>query len=214
MAFSIAAIILILILIVFFEYRLRKPDQIVLFENKDIINARKARFYPRHFSLAISGSVQSQIIEIEAEAKGHLLVNIRIALSAAAELEHLDKLIRTGGWKESCINVAMGEGKVLLESYVKEFCANYEIEELSHERLTDYLKKKFVNDSSEFGLKIVSLSVQSIEPKEKEIIIAMQQREEARLKEQTEQTKQKVLSNIPKSKENADQKILQSENEL
>ncbi len=213
MAITIAAVLLIFALIIF-EYRFRKPDQIVLFESNKIIYARKARFYPRHFSLAISGSVQSQIIEIEAEAKGHLLVNVRIALTAAAAQEHLESLIRTGGWKENCINAAIDESKMLLESSIKEFCASFEIEELLLEKLTDHLKNKFVKDSTEFGLNIVSLSTQSIEPKEKEIITALQQREEARLKEQTEQTKQKVRTNIAQTKAKADQQILQSEHEL
>ena len=214
MAFSIAAIVAVLILIIIFEYRVRKPDQIVLFEKNNIISTRKARFYPRHFSLAISGSVQSQVIEVEAEAKGHLLVNIRIALTAAAAHEQLNNLIRTGGWKENCVKAAIEEGKILLESYTKEFCANYEIEELSSEKLTDHLNNKFVKDCPEFGLNIVSLSTQSIEPKEKEIIIALQQREEARLEEQTEQTRQKVRTNIAQTKAKADQQILQSEHEL
>jgi len=214
MALSIAAIIFVIVLFILFEYRIRKPDQIILFESNNIINSRRARFYPRHFSLAISGSIQSQIIEFEAEAKGHLIVNIRIGLTASAASEHLEKLIRTGGWKKSCVNTAIDEGKILLESYIKEFCAGFEIEELSPEKLTDHLKKKFVKDSFEFGLNIVSLSTQSIEPKEKEIILALQQREEARLKEQTEQTKQKTRTSIAQSKAKADQQILQSEHEL
>ena len=214
MAFTIAAILLIFLLIILFEYRFRKPGQIVLFESNGVIRARKTRFYSRHFSLVISGSVQSKIVEVEAEAKGRLLVNIRIALTAAAAHEHLEKLIRTGGWKEDCITAAIGEAEILLESYIKEFCSNYEIEELSSEALTDHLTKKFVQDSSEFGLSIVSLSTQSIEPKDREIIIALQQREEARLKEQTEQARQNVRSNIAQTKAKADQQILQFEHEL
>ncbi|KAA3610054.1 MAG: hypothetical protein D8M58_07555 [Calditrichaeota bacterium] len=214
MAFTITAILLIIFIAIIFEYRIRKPDQIVLFESGGVINARNTKIYPRHFSLAISGSIQSQKIEFEVEAKGHLIVNIEIALTAAADKDCLENLIRTGGWNQNCINTAIAEEKTLLEANLKEYCAKFEIDELSSERLTDHLKKRFINESSDFGLKIVSITTQSIEPKEKEIIIALQQREEARLTEQTEQTKQKVRTNIAQTKVLADQKILQSEHEL
>ncbi len=214
MAIIITAILFVFILIIIFEYRLRTPDQIVLFEKNSIIQPRKTRFYPRHFSMAINGGVHSQITEFEAEAKGHLLINIRIVLTVAADNEHLDNLIRTGGWKENCVNAAVDEGKILLESMAKEFCAQYDIEELSSEKLTGYLKKKLEDECSVFGLTVVSLNTQSIEPQEKDIITALQQREEARLEEQTEKTRQKVRTNIAQTKALADQQILEADHAL
>ena len=121
MLVTISAILGIWILYIIFEYRQRKPDQIVLFEKKNNIKIRKSLYYPRHTSLAISASVQSTMVEVVAEAKGHLLLNVRIAIAASASQENIDKLIRAGGWKTSSIKNAIEEIKVLIESYAKEF---------------------------------------------------------------------------------------------
>lgn len=212
MEITISVIILLWIFYAVFEYRLRKPDQLVLFEKNNNLKVRKSRFYPRHFSLAISGSVQSTMVEVSAEAKGHLLLNVRIALTASASEDNIDKLIRAGGWNKSCIINALAEIKVLVESFVKEFSETFEIEELSSEKMTDYLSKKL--DGANFGLNIVSINTQSIEPKDNEIILALQQQEEARIKEQTEQTKQKARTSIAKAKAKADEQIILAEHEL
>lgn len=211
------SLIVLLALIVFYgfyEYRLRKPDQIVLFEKNNNISARKSRFYPRHFSLAIPGNVQSRLIEIEAEAKGHILINVRLSVTAAASKDHLSQLIRAGGWTAKCITNALDESKVLLEAMVKEYCEKFEIEELSSEKLTESLKSKIVDETAKLGLVFVSLTSQSIEPKDKEITIALQQQEEARLKEQTEKSQQKTRIAIARSKAEADEQILKTEHEL
>ena len=209
-----AIIIALLILYLFFEYRIRKPDQIVLFEKRGTIKNRTGRFFPRHFSLTIPGNVQSRMLEFQAESKGHLPVNVRIALTAAASLDHLEKLIRAGGWDSKCIDNALKETTVLLEAFVKEFCENYEIEELAPEKMTTNLKTKLSKEIAELGLTIVSLSTQSIEPLDKEIKIALQQKEEARLKEQTEHTQQKARTAMAQAKAKADEQIIQAEHEL
>ncbi|MCB0281352.1 MAG: hypothetical protein H6627_04030 [Calditrichae bacterium] len=211
---SLIVLLVLIILYGFYEYRLRKPDQIVLFEKNNNISARKGRFYPRHFSLAIPGNVQSRLIEIEAEAKGHILINVRIAVTAAASNDHLSQLIRAGGWTAKCITNALDASKVILEAMVKEYCEKFEIEELSSEKLTESLKNKIVDEAHKLGLVFVSLTSQSIEPKDKEITIALQQQEEARLKEQTEKSQQKTRIAIAKSKAEADEQILKTEHEL
>jgi regulator of protease activity HflC (stomatin/prohibitin superfamily) len=152
--------------------------------------------------------------EVSAEAKGHLLLSVRIALTAAASPGNIDKLIRAGGWKISCINNAVSELNVLIEAYVKEFSAGFEIEELSSEKMTEYLKKRLPKEANEFGLEIVSISTQSIDPKDSEIIIALQQKEEARIKEQTEHSKQKARTSMAKAKALADEQIILAEHEL
>ena len=90
----IGAILALWIIYIVIEYRRRQPNQIVLSESKNKIKIRHTRFYPRHLSLAISGSAYSSSMEVVAEAKGHLLLNIRIALAAAANIDNINKLIR------------------------------------------------------------------------------------------------------------------------
>ena len=65
-AIAIPAVIIFAFL---FEYRIRKPDEIVVYESAGIMRKRKRRFYPRHFSLAISGTIHSTDLKVEAEAK-------------------------------------------------------------------------------------------------------------------------------------------------
>jgi hypothetical protein len=211
---TFAVILGIWVIYVIIEYRRRKPDQIILFEKNNDIKIRKSRYYPRHLSLAISGSVQSSSMEVVAEAKGHLLLNIRIALTASASAENIGKLIRAGGWEAACIKNAIEEVKVLIESYVKEFCAGYEIEEISSAKLSTFLSGKIAHEALEFGLNIVSLSTLSIDPQEKEIVIALQQQEEARIKEQTENARQKSRTAIAKAKAKADEEIILAEHTL
>jgi len=214
MEVTISAIVVLWILYFIIEYRQRKPDQIVLFEKNNNIKIRKSRYYPRHFSLAISGSVHSTMVEVSVEAKGHLLLNARIALTASASKENIDKLIRAGGWKTSCISNALGELNVLIESYAKEFSLEFEIEELSSEKMTEYLKKRLLKEANDFGLNIISISTQSIDPQDGEIVLALQQQEEARIKEQTELTKQKARTSIAQAKAKADEQIVLAEHEL
>lgn len=214
MTATIATLIGLLILYFIFEFRQRKPDQIVLYEKNNNIRIRKSRYYPRHFSLAISGSALSSMVEVISEAKGHLLLNIRIAVTVAASKEHIDKLIRAGGWSSSCITNALDEIKVLVESFTKEFCVNYEIEEISTGEITEHLQTKLDKEALEFGLNIISVNTQAVEPQEKEIILALQQQEEARIKEQTESARQKSRIAMAKAKNQADEQIIFAEHEL
>ena len=214
MEVTIAAILILWVLYTLFEYRQRKPDQIVLYEKDNNIKVRTSRYYPRHFSLAISGSVQSTMVEISAEAKGHLLLNVRVALAASASLENIDNLIRAGGWKKSSVANALNEIKVQVESYVKEFSETCEIDEISPVKMTDYLNKKLLTSSSDFGLNIISISTQSIEAQDSEIVLALQQQEEARIKEHTEQTMQQARTSMAKAKAQADEQIILAEHEL
>ncbi len=211
---TLSAILGILILYFIIEYRRRKPDQIILFEKNSDIKIRKSRYYPKHFSLAISGSVQSTSVEVIAEAKGHLLLNIRIAVAASASIDNISRLIHAGGWDTACIKNAIDEVKVLIESYVKEFCADHKIEEISSAKLAESLSKNISKHAANFGLEIVSLSTQAIYPQEKEIILALQQLEEARIKEQTEEARQKSRASIAKAKAKADEQIILAEHTL
>jgi len=209
----IGAAVIILVLI-FFEYRLRKPDQIILYEAGNRVRRRKARFYPRHFSLAVSGSVHSRILDIEADAKGKLAVQIRLAAAVAASPENLADLVRAGGWNKDAVLNAAKEFDIIIEARVKEFSEKYEIEELKSEMLSEYLKSKLGKGAASLGLDVLSLTVQAVNPADEEIADAMQQRESARIIEQTEVINQRARTAARKAQIEADEEIARSEHEL
>ena len=208
------AIIIILLAVLIYEYRLRKPDQIVLYESNGIIKPRKSRFYPRHFSLAIPATVHSKILEIEAEAKGKIVMKINLSVSVAASTEHLPALIRVGGWNKDAVSNASKDFDVLLQALVKEFAGNVEIEELTSEKLSLFLDEKLGKNIDTLGLDILSLNVQSVDPAEESIAEAMRKRESARILEQTEAINQKARIAAQKAKIQADEEIAASEHEL
>ncbi len=49
----LVGVVLVVIILVIFEYRIRQPDVLILFESEGQIGIRKGLFYPRHFSLAL-----------------------------------------------------------------------------------------------------------------------------------------------------------------
>jgi len=210
-AFTIVSIIIIY---VFFEYRLRNPGQIVLYDKKGEIQNRTSRFYPRHFSLVIQKAIQSMETRIEAEAKGKILLNINLALTYAASLDYLPQLIRIGGWNKDAVTKASKELEVMLHALVKEFSEKYEIEGITSEKLTKHLKDNLSEVAETLGINIVSLTVQSIDPVDEEIINALQQQETARIMEQTEIINQKAKINARKVQLEAEEKIAVSEHEL
>ena len=208
------AIILIIIVFILFEYRIRKPDQIVLFESAGKVKRRKGRLYPRHLSMAVSATVHSIILKVDADAKGRLPLKVALALTVAASLEHLSALVRVGGWKSDMVIKASHELEVLIQSYVKELSEKYEIEELTSETISQHLQKKLGKTVDTLGLDILSLSVQSIDPVDDEISEAMQQQETSRIMEQTEEAKQNARISATKARIVADEKIALSEHAL
>ena len=137
----ILGITAVIVFLVIFEFRVRPPDRIILYESRGEVKQRKSRLYPRHFSLAIPATVHTIQPEIEAEAKGHLEVRIRLAVTVSASLNHLPDLIRVAGWEQSAVAKATTELDTPLDSLVREFTEKYEIEELSSEKLTEHLQQ-------------------------------------------------------------------------
>ena len=161
----IAAIILIvLIILILSEYRIRKPDQIVLYESSGVVKKRRTRFYPRHFSLAASRTTHALSQKIETEARGKLPIVVRIALAVAASTQHLSELIRAGGWRSDVVARATGELEVLIQAYIGEFCGQYEVEELKAEALGSFLDQKLRTAVTVLGLEVLSLTIQAIDP--------------------------------------------------
>jgi hypothetical protein len=210
-AIGILAVLVVAFLV---EYRIRKPDEIVLYESAGIVRRRKGRFYPRHFSLAISGSIHSTDLKVEAEAKGKIVLHVHVVATVAASVHYLQNLVRAGGWHQDNVVRALKELDNSLQVVVKEFTEKYEIENLSAEALSTHLQKKFGTTVEELGLDIISLNVYAIDPVEDKIAESIQQRETARIIEETERINQKARVTATKAKLDADEQIAQGEHQL
>ena len=211
----IAIAILAVIFIAFlFEYRIRKPDEIVVYESAGIMRKRKRRLYPRHFSLAISGTIHSTDLKVEAEAKGKILLHVHVVATVAASIHHLQNLVRAGGWRKDNVVRALKELDNLLQVVVKEFTEKHEIESLPAEALSTHLQKKIGNTVEDLGLDIISLNVYAIDPVDDKIAESIQQRETARIVEETERANQKARVTATKAKLAADEQIAMGEHDL
>ncbi len=190
-----------------YEYRLRRPDQLILFESAGVIGFRKARWYPRHFSLALPGTTHLVETRVEASAQGNMPVVIRIAVSVAAARDSIAALIRTGGWNPGAVARASKELETLLSAQVKEMTERSGLEELASESLRDHLMQRAATSRQNFGLEIIALTIQSIDPVDASIAEALRQRESARILEQTEALNQKARVAASEAKLKADEQI-------
>jgi hypothetical protein len=209
-----ALILAALILFLLFEYRVKTPDQLILRERKGLVLARTTRFYPRHFSLALPAVVYSSKPEYTAESKSRLPLRFKLALSVAPAGDQLTRLVRVGGWNREAVEKAAAELHVLLLGRVRAFAETHELEELSSEKASGQLNEKGRQDAVSLGLEIVNLSVQSIDPVDPEISKALQQRETARLMEESEKTTQNARIAAVRARVAAEKDIARMEHEL
>src|SRR5210317_1648098 len=99
----IGAVVVIIVVFILYEYRVRKPDVLLLYETKGKISTRKGLFYPRHFSLALERTTSPIQLTVEATVKGNLDVRIKLVGSVAPSLDHIHSLIRIGGWNNEAV---------------------------------------------------------------------------------------------------------------
>jgi hypothetical protein len=204
----------VLVALVVFEYRLRKPDQIVVYETRDGVGIRKWRFYPRHFSMSITRTSYSFSQTIDASARGNLDIRIKLAVTVAASLDNLAVLLRVGGWSADAATKAAKELETLLLGYVKGHTELHELEELSSDTIRQHLMQRVQESRKALGLEIIALTIASFEPVNTQIAEAMRQREHARILEQAEVLNQKARIAAAKARLNADQEIAFMESEL
>ena len=210
----IGAVVVIVILIVIFEYRIRKPDVLLLYETKGHISIRKGLFYPRHFSLPLERTTSPIQLTIEATAVGNLEVRIKIVGSVAPSLDHIHSLIRIGGWNNEAVARAADEVQVMLQGLVKEYIEQCEIHALSSTQILSYLNERSELIQEKFGVEVITLAVQALESTDLEISEALRQQERARLLEQTERLNHQARSAAARAKFQADEEILQMEHDL
>ena len=207
-------LVALLIGLVLFEYRIRRPDTLLLYERSGEIRARTARFYPRHFSLPLANTTYSFAQTVEATAKGNLELRIRLAVSVAAALEHLTTLVRVGGWSRDAVAKAAKELETVLLGLTKEYTERKGIDDLSSEAIHDYLRQRVDEVAGTLGIRIVTLSIASFEPVNPQIADAMRQREQARILEQAETFQQEARIAAARARTSADEKIADLEHQL
>jgi hypothetical protein len=202
------------ILVAFLEYRIRQPDVLVLYESKGRIGLRKGLVYPRHFSLPLQRTTCPVHLTVDATAAGNLGVRVMLVGSVAPALEHISSLIRVGGWNHDAVGRATEEVHVLLQGQVKEYTERSGINTLSSANLLNYLNERSAVFQEKFGVELISLAIQTLEPTDPEIADALRQQEQARLLEQTEHLNQQARVAAAQAKSQADEEIAKMEHAL
>jgi len=210
----ISLVLAVIILFLVFEYRIRQADTLALYETQGRIGVRKAPFYPRHFSLALKRTTLPLQMTIEATAAGNLGVRVQLAGALAPALNHLDALLRVGGWNSDAVVRAADQVQILLQGLVKEYCEQHEINALASRGLLSYLNERAGQTREKFGVEIVSLAVQTLDPADEEIAEALRQQEQARLLEQTERLNQQARVSAAKARFQAEEEIAAMEHAL
>ncbi len=182
--------ILVLVGALAYEYRLRRPDQLILFDAAGTIGFRRVRWYPRHFSLALPGTTYPMELNLDATAKGGIPIVVKLALSIAASRNAIASLVRVGGWNIHAVEKAAKELATALHGQVKQLTETLGLEDVTSDRLRDALMQQAEITRTDFGVDIVSMTVQSIDAVDPSIAEALRQRESARIKEQTEELRQ------------------------
>lgn len=213
MLYSIAIILILIIIFLLYEYRIKRPDNIILYEKNDEIKVRKGRYYPRHFSLTLPKTTYNFTNTVEATCKGNIDIKVKLSLTVAANLKNLNSLIKVGGWSTEAVIKAAKELQLILEGKLKAFTEKLGIEELSSDSLNNNLISDF-KENTTLGIDIISLVVQSIEPIDKKISEALKQQEIARIAEQTELLNQQARLASIKIKLATDEEIAKKESEL
>lgn len=214
--YGIAAgvILLAFVLLVVFEYRIRQPDMLVLYEKQGKLALRGGRFYPRHFSLPLKRTTTPIQLSLQAAAAGNLGINVKLVGSVAPAPEHLQALIRVGGWNNAVVERAASEALILLEGLVKEYTEKSDIHALTGAGLLDFVQERSGLFKEKFGVELISLAVQALEAAQIEIAEALRQQEEARLLEQTERLNNLARVSAAKAKYQADDEIAQLDHAL
>jgi hypothetical protein len=210
----VGVVVVGIILLALFEYRIRQPDFLVLYESMGQISLRKGLIYPRHFSLLLQRTTCPVQLTVEATAAGNLGVRVKLVGSVAPSLENLASLIRVGGWNRDAVVRATDEVLVLLQGLVKEYTERSGINTLSSANILNHLNERSAVIQEKFGLELISLAIQSLDPTDPEIADALRQQEQARLSEQTEHLNQQARVAATKAKTQADAEIAEMEHSL
>jgi hypothetical protein len=201
-------------LVFLWEYRIRQPDVLALYESKGEISIRKGPIYPRHFSLPLKRTTCPIQLSIEATAAGDLGMRIKLVGSVAPSVKYIQGLIRVGGWDQEAVARAAKEAQVLLEGLIKEYTERFEIHAISSTSILNYINEHSNLVEEKFGVELVSLTVQSLEPTDPEIADALRQQQQASLLEETERMSHEARVAAAKAKYQADEEIAEMDHTL
>ncbi|MFH1198126.1 MAG: SPFH domain-containing protein [bacterium] len=207
-------VILLVVIAAAFEYRIKKPGQIVLSESNGKVKYRKSAFYPRHYSLTIPNTTQTITSVVEPEVKGKIGLVVKYTFTVTPSLENISKLIKIGGWGKDALSDASKELDIILQGKIKGYTENFDIDQIKSESMTNYLNEQVKDVDKQLGLEILSLTIQSIEPADKKISEAIRQKEASRIMEETEKDNQRVRIQTAQMKLQADEEILKYEHQL
>jgi hypothetical protein len=211
---AIGLIIVIAVAVVLFEFRVHQPDTLVLHESKGRILIRRGVLYPRHFSLILKRTTCPIQVTTEASAVGNIGVRVKLIGSIAPAIDQLSSLIRAGGWNNEAVARVADEVQVLLQGLVKEYTERIEIHAITSAGILGYLTERLALAKEKYGVELITLAVQSLEPIDPEITDALRQQEQARLMEQTERLNQQARISAAKAKYQADEEIATMEHSL
>jgi regulator of protease activity HflC (stomatin/prohibitin superfamily) len=211
---AVLVVVVILIALALYEYRLRKPDQIVIAEARDGVRLRGGRIFPRHFSTPITKTTHSFTQTVDASAKGSLDVRVKLAVTVAASMDDLAVLVKVGGWAPDAIARAARELETLILGYVKGYTELHEVEELSSDRIRGYLQERVQESKHLLGLEVITLTIASYDPVNPQIAEAIRQREHARILERTEVLNQQARVAATRVRLHADEEIAALEHAL
>ena len=138
----------------------------------------------------------------------------RLVGSVAPSLENIPSLIRVGGWNRDAVVRATDEVQVLLQGLVKEYTERSGINTLSSANILNFLNERSAVIQEKFGVELISLAIQSLDPTDPEIADALRQQEQARLLEQTEHLNQQARVAAAKARARADEEIAKMEHTL
>ncbi len=204
----IGIIIVGCVLLFLWEYRIRQPDVLVLYEFKGQISIRKGPIYPRHFSLPLKRTTCPIQLTVEATVSGDLGMRVKLVGSFAPSVEHvqaLDSALGDGIKRRS--SRATKEAQVLLEGMLKEYTERFEIHALSSTNVLNYLNERSTLIDEKFGVELISLTIQSLEPTDPEIADALRRQQQASLLEETERMSHEARVAAAKAKYQADEEI-------
>ncbi|HDT12498.1 MAG TPA: hypothetical protein ENO01_02455 [Candidatus Marinimicrobia bacterium] len=207
-------VVAVLIAVWLIEYRFRRPDQIVLRERKGVVEENRNRWYPRHTSLAFPGSVYAVQSQVDTEARGKLGIRVVLDLAVAPSRDHLQALVRAGGWSADVVVHATRELERRTHALIREFAEQKDIDVLQPEVLKKQLVKQVTDMALLLGLELDNLHIQSIEPLDKRITEAMQRREADRILEETEKMSQHARVSAEKARIEAESEIADREHIL
>jgi regulator of protease activity HflC (stomatin/prohibitin superfamily) len=211
---AVVVVVVILIALALYEYRLRKPDQIVIAEARDGVRVRGGRIFPRHFSTPITKTTHSFSQTVDASAKGSLEVRVKLAVTVALSMDDLSVLVKVGGWAPDAIARAAKELETLILGYVKGYTELHEVEELSSDRIRGYLQERIQESKHLLGLEVITLTIASYDPVNPQIAEAIRQREHARILERTEVLNQQARVAATRVRLHADEEIAALEHAL